>query len=537
MSTTRTILIASTALIGIAGVVAGPAAPAMARQQGQSCRAEVQRMLEEVRKDQEWPRVQTMVEPMAEKAVRAAETSEGNCFAVLASTQRYLHDNSLVVSGISDEASLQAADARVVTASAGSAAGDRTEVEVVAEPAKVAVRQESAAVAVEERPTQVDVAQKQAEITVRQPQARVQVAAPESRVRVTQPKAQVDVQAAQPKIRVEQPQPQVTVEQPQPQIAVEQSRPEVTIQQPAPQVEIKQYKPEVEIVQPQPKIRVEQKKPVVQVTQPKPEIIVRQAKPQVSVAQAEPTIEVEQAKPQVSVRQRKPEVSVTQQEAAVEVSQKPADVSVAQEKPEIAVSQARPQVSVEQGEATVAVEQEKARVDVATAPGADVTIDQDAAADVGLTTARTGDAVSVEQRDAEIEVVIAEAGEKQIELAATQAILVREVDFGFDKDRLTPTARAVIDEVVDTYRGSGDAMILLTGYTDAVGDRAYNRALSERRVDAVETALDQRGIRDARIRTRHFGERNLEVDTEGRARANRRVEIRVIPAGTLVAQG
>ena len=527
----RSFLAVTTALVGVVGLTAqgGAQTSEAARIQGQDCAAEVQRALAEVQSHREWPQVRAAIEPMSEKAISAARTGEGNCYAVLIGMQRYLVDNDVAIAGFTDAESMAATEQSYVAATAGSTAGARTEVQVQTKPAQVGVQQRASDVTVEEEPTQVAVSQRSAEVSVTQPQAEVNVAAPKSRVQVQQPEAQVQVDAARPQVSVQQPAPDVTVTQPEPEIAVEQSRPQVAINQPAPKVQIKQFKPEVKIVQPEPNIRVEQKKPVVSVQQPQPEVVVEQAKPQVTVAQAKPTVVVEEAKPQVQVTQRKPEVSVQQQEAAVHVEQARAEVEVSQARPQIEVNQAAPQVDVQQGKPSVSVSQRKAQVDVST-ERAQVSVDQERGAEVGMRTAQVGETVAVEQPAGRIQVAIAEAGADQLTAIAADAILVREVEFAFDKAQVRSGADEVLRDVARVQRESGDAMVLLTGYTDKVGDRGYNQKLSERRVSAVAQALNRTGIDDTWIRTRHFGEQNPEEATSGRSEHNRRVEIRVIPA-------
>ena len=72
-----------------------------------------------------------------------------------------------------------------------------------------------------------------------------------------------------------------------------------------------------------------------------------------------------------------------------------------------------------------------------------------------------------------------------------------------------------------------DRKVLIEGYTDSVGAEAYNLSLSERRAQAVRTALAQRGIDSARIAAHGYGKAHPVADNhsaDGRA-MNRRVEI------------
>jgi outer membrane protein OmpA-like peptidoglycan-associated protein len=91
-----------------------------------------------------------------------------------------------------------------------------------------------------------------------------------------------------------------------------------------------------------------------------------------------------------------------------------------------------------------------------------------------------------------------------------------------DRDRLDLIIRYVkADRFVD--------QIYVDGYTDESGSPALNRELSKRRAETVTRYLTARGIDEARITTRHHGERFAEqgdVTPEERAEG-RRVTIRL----------
>lgn len=182
------------------------------------------------------------------------------------------------------------------------------------------------------------------------------------------------------------------------------------------------------------------------------------------------------------------DVTVEGTEPDVRVVQSDPSVSVVQPEPDVQVVQSEPSVSVIQGETS--------------APG---------------------------PRPTDAEAVRVEA-----EIAATapdlSSILVREVEFGFDKTAITKEAQEVLAGVADIAAASPGARVLLTGFADSVGPAAYNMKLSERRVAAVADALTSMGIDRSRIETRHFGEERPEVSSpeSQRERHNRRVEIRVV---------
>jgi peptidoglycan-associated lipoprotein len=65
----------------------------------------------------------------------------------------------------------------------------------------------------------------------------------------------------------------------------------------------------------------------------------------------------------------------------------------------------------------------------------------------------------------------------------------KSVLFKFDSDKLTDEGKAALDEVAATVTTSPDAILVLEGHTDNLGDREYNIRLGERRIEAVKRYL------------------------------------------------
>lgn len=101
-------------------------------------------------------------------------------------------------------------------------------------------------------------------------------------------------------------------------------------------------------------------------------------------------------------------------------------------------------------------------------------------------------------------------------LAAAAAILiaapalaqtnVTTLLFDFDSARLKSAHEPQIDAAVDEFRTSGSSTISIVGYTDSTGSSDYNRALSQRRADAVAQALERRGVNESELVTTWRGE-------------------------------
>jgi len=106
------------------------------------------------------------------------------------------------------------------------------------------------------------------------------------------------------------------------------------------------------------------------------------------------------------------------------------------------------------------------------------------------------------------------------------------VQFDYDKAELKPESSVAIDNVVTLMRAIPTLTIELRGHTDnsnRTKDPDYNRKLSQRRADAVRSAIVARGIAAGRITAVGYGDTVPVADNtsaEGRAQ-NRRTEFAV----------
>jgi outer membrane protein OmpA-like peptidoglycan-associated protein len=109
------------------------------------------------------------------------------------------------------------------------------------------------------------------------------------------------------------------------------------------------------------------------------------------------------------------------------------------------------------------------------------------------------------------------------------------ITFAFDRSDIQPQFQPVLNQVAQTLQAYPQTLIDVYGHTDSTGTEAYNQALSERRAQSVADYLAARGVQPVRIATRGYGETRLLIDperTEADRQANRRVEIRIVPATT-----
>lgn len=108
-----------------------------------------------------------------------------------------------------------------------------------------------------------------------------------------------------------------------------------------------------------------------------------------------------------------------------------------------------------------------------------------------------------------------------------------EVLFGFDEATLEPGSVREVDRLAEFLQANPGYQILIEGHTDATGPEEYNQQLSERRAQAVQQALQERGVEAERIRSAGLGE-NFPVatnDTQQGRLQNRRVEVIVSQEG------
>ena len=108
-------------------------------------------------------------------------------------------------------------------------------------------------------------------------------------------------------------------------------------------------------------------------------------------------------------------------------------------------------------------------------------------------------------------------------------IVLRGVNFDFDKANIRADAEPILDTAAATLKEDSSIAVSVEGHTDSRGTDAYNERLSVRRANAVRDYLVRHGIDASRLSVRGFGESQpvASNDTdEGRAQ-NRRVELRV----------
>jgi len=106
--------------------------------------------------------------------------------------------------------------------------------------------------------------------------------------------------------------------------------------------------------------------------------------------------------------------------------------------------------------------------------------------------------------------------------------IVVEIDFDFNSDVIRPSSYRTVGAIADALHhplllGYG---FLVIGHTDAVGSRQYNVGLSQRRAEAIRTALiDPFGINPAVLEAVGMGEEQMRDPAHPTSGVNRRVQL------------
>jgi outer membrane protein OmpA-like peptidoglycan-associated protein len=119
------------------------------------------------------------------------------------------------------------------------------------------------------------------------------------------------------------------------------------------------------------------------------------------------------------------------------------------------------------------------------------------------------------------------------EVAAAEVpekIVLRGINFDFDKSDIKPEFVPVLDEAVDILKKHPNINVIIEGHTCSIGTEKYNQGLSERRAASVCNYLVEKDISKNSLETVGYGEANPIADnhTEESRSMNRRVEFKIL---------
>jgi outer membrane protein OmpA-like peptidoglycan-associated protein len=133
----------------------------------------------------------------------------------------------------------------------------------------------------------------------------------------------------------------------------------------------------------------------------------------------------------------------------------------------------------------------------------------------------------LEARDAEIRNLQSKLNAKQTDRGSV--VTFGDVLFDVNKAELKPSASSEVRGLADFLSQNPERKVLIEGFTDNTGSDSLNLDLSQRRADAVRSALVRQGVDISRITTQGFGKAHPVADNSSAAsRAmNRRVEVTI----------
>ena len=96
--------------------------------------------------------------------------------------------------------------------------------------------------------------------------------------------------------------------------------------------------------------------------------------------------------------------------------------------------------------------------------------------------------------------------------------------FAYDSDVLVPSETANLDKIAAYLNNHAQLGLVIEGHCDNRGTDEYNRALGERRANAIRAYLAGRGVADSRMKTKSLGEDQPAVSGSGESiwKQNRR---------------
>jgi outer membrane protein OmpA-like peptidoglycan-associated protein len=129
------------------------------------------------------------------------------------------------------------------------------------------------------------------------------------------------------------------------------------------------------------------------------------------------------------------------------------------------------------------------------------------------------------QRAAMLEAILVELHAVKTERG--YIVTIGDVLFATNQATLTPNGMSTLRKLADVMTQNPNRTVLVEGFTDSTGSSSYNQELSQRRAEAVASALGSMGVSRDRIAMKAYGEAFPVAanDTASNRQLNRRVEI------------
>ena len=125
----------------------------------------------------------------------------------------------------------------------------------------------------------------------------------------------------------------------------------------------------------------------------------------------------------------------------------------------------------------------------------------------------------------------AKNGCPRVHVTDKEIVILEQVQFDTGKATIKKASDGLLDNVADAFKAHADVLrVEVQGHTDNRGTPALNKGLSQRRAEAVRSALVFRGIAEGRLEARGYGQDVPIGDnkTDDGRQKNRRVQFKIL---------